>query len=69
VNLEATPALDPALAKALAALLEGLDARNPPHNGDDSAWRRAGLAEAISDSDEAVDYAFSPRSTLGATRA
>jgi hypothetical protein len=69
VNLEATPPLDPALAKALVALLEDLDARSPAHDGDDSAWRRAALAEAISDSDDAVDYALSPRSTRGATRA
>jgi hypothetical protein len=69
VNLEATPALAPALARALAAVLEDVDARRIAHDGDDSAWRQAGLAEAVGEAEDAFDYAFSPRNTRGATRA
>ena len=69
MQLEATPALDPALAKALAALLEEVDARRLARNDEDSAWRRAALAEAVGEAEDLFDYAFSPRSTRGATRA
>jgi hypothetical protein len=69
VELEATPPLDPAVAKALASLLDEIDPGRPRDDSNGSPWLRAGLAEAISDSDDAVDYALSPRSTRGATRA
>jgi hypothetical protein len=32
-------------------------------------WRRAALDEAVASDDDALDYAFSPRRTRGATRA
>ena len=38
------------------------------HTAYDSAWRAAGLRDAV-DGDEPEDYALSPRSTRGATRA
>jgi hypothetical protein len=50
-------------------MLEEVDALGSGRNGDESAWRRAGLVEAVDGAEDAFDYAFSPRSTRGATRA
>jgi hypothetical protein len=69
VELEATPPLAPAVAKALASLLDEIDPWRPRHDRNGSAWRRAGLAEAVGEAEDAFDYALSPRSTRGATRA
>jgi hypothetical protein len=69
VLLEADPSVDAAVLAALvpalrgAGLLDEEDARPEP-------WRRAAVAEAVDPDDPALDdYAFSPRSTRGATRA
>jgi hypothetical protein len=69
VELRAEPPLEPAVARALAALLENVDAVGSGRNDDESTWRRAGFVEAMDLADDAFDYAFSPRSTRGATRA
>jgi hypothetical protein len=69
VELRAEPPLEPGVAKALATMLEEVDALGSGCNGDESAWRRAGLIEAVDGAEDAFDYAFSPRSTRGATRA
>jgi predicted secreted protein len=69
VELRAEPPLEPAVARALAALLEDVEALRSGCNGGESAWRRAGLVEAVDGAEDALDYAFSPRSTRGATRA
>jgi hypothetical protein len=72
VKLDARPALHPAVERVL------LDALADLGIGEDSsrysaAWRRAALLEGVrreDDTDEPVErYAFSPRSTRGATRA
>jgi hypothetical protein len=60
MKLEVTPPVEPDVEDALRALLE--PARQPER----SAWWRAAVAETV-ERDE--DYAFSPRSTRGATRA
>lgn len=69
MELRAEPPLEPAVAKSLATMLEEVDALGSGCNGDESAWRRAGLVEAVDGAEDAFDYAFSPRSTRGATRA
>ena len=69
VELDARPPLDPALARALATLLEDVSPWPPTQARPTDAWRTAGLAEAVEGDDEAVVYARSPRSTRGATRA
>ena len=53
------------------ALLLALELAEPRERAGESyrqAWRVAGLREGVDD-DEEVRYAFSPRSTRGATRA
>jgi len=69
VELQAEPPLDPALAKALWAVLEDVGpwSSEPGHYGD--RWRRAAVTEGIEGDEVAFDYAFSPRRTRGATRA
>jgi hypothetical protein len=68
VKLDVAPPLEPVVAKALVTLLEGalLETTQKSHDG---PWRRAGLAEAIEGAEGLDDYALSPRSTRGATRA
>lgn len=55
-----------ALEKALAAAGMTFDGM-PEHHG--SAWRRAAAQEAVDGEPFSDDYALSPRSTRGATRA
>ena len=59
------PPLDEPVARALAALLR--EAQAPASDG--GAWRDAALREGVERSEDVPDYAFSPRSTRGATRA
>ena len=69
MDLEADPPLGEPGQRALIQALERAGARvdgTPASYG--SAWREAGLREAA-DVDEPEDYARSPRSTRGATRA
>jgi hypothetical protein len=61
MKLEVTPRVGEGLEQALR---DALAAANAPPRPDD-AWQRAGIDEAV----ERGDYAFSPRSTRGATRA
>jgi hypothetical protein len=68
VKLDVEPPLEPALAKALGSLLEGALPETAGLSRD-SPWRRAGLAEAVDGVEAPEDYALSPRSTRGATRA
>jgi hemoglobin-like flavoprotein len=62
MELEVTPPVDDALVRALADVLAEEQATVPVA----AAWQRAALAESV-EGDER--YAFSPRSTRGATRA
>ena len=71
MELEVAPPLPPseqqALAEALARAGVELDGPPPAYA---SAWRRAGLVEATGNgAEQPEDYALSPRSTRGATRA
>jgi hypothetical protein len=67
MDVEVTPPLEDAERQALLAALERVE---PPLRSDPyrQAWRSAGLREAV-DAEAEVAYAFSPRSTRGATRA
>jgi hypothetical protein len=65
VELDVTPSIDEPTEQALRlALAESWRPATPA----ESTWRRAALHEAV-ERDDAEDYAFSPRSTRGATRA
>jgi hypothetical protein len=71
MRLDAMPSLDPAVARALLDLLAeiGPDDASTAYS---AAWRRASLREGVDgeeSSGETPGYAFSPRSTRGATRA
>jgi hypothetical protein len=69
VALDTNPRLSDTEQRALIDALERAGARvdgKPASYG--SAWREAGLGEAAH-ADEPEDYALSPRSTRGATRA
>jgi hypothetical protein len=69
VDVEAVPPLDGPGQRAVIAALERAGVRvevAPATYG--SAWRAAALREGA-EGDEAEDYALSPRSTRGATRA
>ncbi len=64
-----TPPLEP---REHEALVTALEQENPSLGGDEAyrqAWRLAGLREAALGDEAEVGYAFSPRSTRGATRA
>ena len=63
MKLEVNPPVDQDVEQALAEVLEAERAAARPG---DSAWQKAARAEAVEADD---DYAFSPRSTRGATRA
>jgi hypothetical protein len=68
MRLQVLPAVEPEVEDALfpalreAGALAAEDSRPDP-------WRRAALGEAVDQDDDALDYAFSPRRTRGATRA
>lgn len=63
MELDVTPPVDDDVEQALRDMLAAAHAATRP---EESAWQRAALAEAV-ERDES--YAFSPRSTRGATRA
>jgi hypothetical protein len=67
MDVRVTPPLDDEARRALLAALEQLE---PPLRRDpyEQPWRSAAVREAVDDEAETV-YAFSPRSTRGATRA
>jgi hypothetical protein len=69
VEVEATPPLDDREHRALISALEQFElgiCTDEPYR---HAWRLAALSEAALGDDVEVGYAFSPRSTRGATRA
>jgi len=68
VEIFVTPAVGSAERRAFLVALERAGVRRPGAP-QDAAWWQAGLREAIEGDDDDVGYAFSPRSTRGATRA
>lgn len=68
MNIDVTPAVTGTERNALLVALERTDVRPFGARRYESTWRLAGLREAADD-DEDARYAFSPRSTRGATRA
>ena len=68
MRLRVLPAVEPVVEDALVPALREAgvlaDADSP-----EEPWRRAALDEAVAPDDDALDYAFSPRRTRGATRA
>jgi hypothetical protein len=69
VDIEATPPLEEREHRALLIALEQVDVGTRGDEPYRYAWRRAALSEAALGDDVDVCYAFSPRSTRGATRA
>ena len=69
VEIVVAPPVAAAEMRALRAVLEAAGLRAPDAHGYDSAWRRSALREAVEQSELEDVYAFSPRSTRGATRA
>ena len=68
MRIEATPLPAEPERRALLAALGEAEPGRPEHDLYGQPWRLAGLREASSDEAD-VGYAFSPRSTRGATRA
>ena len=68
MHVDVTPPLEDDERRALLLALERVSA--PASDGDPyrRAWRVAGVRESV-EGEEDVVYAFSPRSTRGATRA
>lgn len=64
-----TPAVASSERRALLLALERTGVRLPGAEPYDRAWRRVGLREGVEGDDGEAGYAFSPRSTRGATRA
>ena len=69
MDVEANPPLEEREHRALLAALEQVDLGTRAGEPDRHAWRLAALSEAALGDDAEVAYAFSPRSTRGATRA
>lgn len=69
MDIEAVPPLAAPGQRALIEALERAGVRlDPAPAAYESAWRAAGLRDVV-EADELEDYAPSPRSTRGATRA
>jgi hypothetical protein len=69
VQVSIDPPVDAPMRRVLAELLRDRAAQAVGRIGYDDAWRRAGLQEGVLRDDVDSDYALSPRSTRGATRA
>ena len=69
MDVEATPPLEERERRALLVALEQVDLGTRAGEPYRHAWRLAALSEAALGEDADVAYAFSPRSTRGATRA
>jgi hypothetical protein len=67
-DVEVTPPLEDGERRALLAALELTGPSASAYDPYRQVWRAAGLRESVDDEAE-VGYAFSPRSTRGATRA
>jgi len=63
------PHVNSAEQRALQIALERVEVRLSGSERYKQAWWRAGLHEAVDADEQWVGYAFSPRSTRGATRA
>jgi hypothetical protein len=68
MDVEVIPPLEDGERHALLAALELAGPTTSPDDPYRQAWRAAAVREAVDDEAE-VGYAFSPRSTRGATRA
>ena len=69
MDIEVTPPLEEREHRALVGALEQVDVGTPAAESYRQAWRLAALSEAALGDVVEVAYAFSPRSTRGATRA
>ena len=69
MDVEATPPLPDSERRALVVGLEQAGASSQTSGPYGAAWRVAALREATLGDETDADYAFSPRSTRGATRA
>jgi hypothetical protein len=69
VEFEAIPPLEEREHRAVLVALEKLDVGIRADEPYRHAWRWAALSESALGDDVEVAYAFSPRSTRGATRA
>lgn len=69
MDVVVTPATGISERRALLVALERTTVRGPGAEPFDSPWWRAGLREAVDGDELDPGYAFSPRSTRGATRA
>jgi hypothetical protein len=69
VQVAATPPLEEREHRALLVALEQVDLGTRAGEPYRHAWRLAALSEAALGDDAEAAYAFSPRSTRGATRA
>lgn len=69
MDVKATPPLEEHERRALLVALERVDVGACGEGPYRHAWRLAALCEAALDDDAEPGYAFSPRSTRGATRA
>jgi hypothetical protein len=69
VRIVVLPHVSSAEQRALQIALERIDVRPSGSKRYEQAWWRAGLREAVDADEQWVGYAFSPRSTRGATRA
>ena len=69
MDVDATPPLEPHEHEALLAALEQANVGLGESEAYRQAWRLAALREAALGDEAEVGYAFSPRSTRGATRA
>jgi len=65
MEFEVTPPVDEEVEQVLRDALAAARAPARTDARPSDAWRRAAIVEAV----EGEDYAFSPRSTRGATRA
>jgi len=69
VQVSIEPPVAEPIRRALAELVLDRATERPGRLEYDDAWRRAGLEEGVFRGDADSDYAPSPRSTRGATRA
>jgi hypothetical protein len=69
VEIVVTPAVATIEQRALLLALERTGVRRLGAQQHERTWWLAGLREAVEGDDRDPDYAFSPRSTRGATRA
>jgi hypothetical protein len=69
VDVVVTPVVAATERRALLVALERAGLRRAGTSPRELTWWRAGLRDAVEGEDADASYAFSPRSTRGATRA